>query len=104
MYTSKRKPKKFIERTDITNLSVESMIENCTIEIPKYNLLIIVMYWPNSSRAGDTFYTRLKDILSLIMMKDKNKSMVLGGDLNIDFLTNNKQMRTLSNQVRSNNF
>lgn len=37
-------------------------------------------------------------------MKVKSKSIILGGDLNVDFLTDTKQMRTLSNLMLSYNF
>lgn len=70
---------KYIERTDITNLSIESIIETCAIEISECNLLIIVIYWPEKGRAAETFYTRLKDILSLVAVKDRSKSIIIGG-------------------------
>lgn len=53
-------------RLDIELLSVESIFEICAIEVPKANLLIVNLYWPNSKREIEVFYTCLEKLLELL--------------------------------------
>lgn len=92
------------EREDIVKLSIEFVIELCAIEIPSLNILIITVYWPDNSREIDLFHEHLEKLLQLITSKDKTKSIIIGGDLNVDFLTNNKQKQALTNLMSSFNF
>lgn len=92
------------ERPDITSLSLEMIFEVCAIELPKFNLLVVNLYWPNSKREIETFYSCLNKLLFIVSRKDINKRIVLGGDLNLDFLLNNNGKARLSNLMLSYNF
>lgn len=94
----------YIERTDIKSQSLEYIFETCAIEIPEINLLIINLYWPDSNREVEVFYTCLEKLLKLLALKDNNKKVIFGGDFNVNFLTNNKAKRTLSNLMLTYNF
>lgn len=77
-------------------------IELSAIDIPSLNLLPIAVYWPNSSREVEVVCKHLEKILQLVTTNDKTGT--LGGDSNVDFLSNNKQKITLSNLMSSFNF
>ncbi|KAI5643098.1 endonuclease-reverse transcriptase domain-containing protein [Phthorimaea operculella] len=79
----------FIERDDILNMTVEMVFETCAIEFPKLNLILIVLYWPNRYRQPDVFYATLRKLLQLLMIKDKQKHIIIGGDININVLLPN---------------
>lgn len=92
------------ERLDINSMSIEMIFEISAIELPKENLLIINLYWPNSKREIDVFYSCLDKLLTHISTKDSTKNVVIGGDFNVDFLSNNNEKNRLSNLMLSHNF
>lgn len=92
------------ERMDINLLSLEMIIEMCAIELPKYNMLVINLYCPNSRRETEAFYSTMDKLLNLIEMKDSRKNIIIGGDFNVDFLTNSNEKNRLSNILLSHNF
>lgn len=94
----------YCKREDITLLSVESNIELCAIELSNINLLLINLYWPNSSIGVEMFLERLENLLKMIMMKDKNKKIILGGDFNVNYFKECKLKRLLSNLLTTYNF
>lgn len=69
------------EREDIVQMSIEFILELCAIEIPSLNLLLVVVYWPNSNREIEVVYKRLEELLQHITLKDRNKSIIIGGGL-----------------------
>ena len=92
------------ERNDITNLSIELVIEICAIEIPKLNLLIIVLYWPVKNRESVLFYDSLSKLLQLLSKKDNRKNIIIGGDFNVNILEHNNSSVNLLNLMKSFNF
>lgn len=92
------------ERLDINILSLEMVFEISAIELPKENLLIINLYWPNSKREIEVFYNCLENLLKLISTRDFSKNIVIGGDFNVDFLKNSNERHRLSNIMLLYNF
>lgn len=94
----------FTECSNINVLSKESIFEVCGIDIPKHNILIINLYWPNSKRMPETFYSSLINLLKLLQKKYRSRDIVIGGDLNVNILDNNPASSKLLNQMKSFNF
>lgn len=94
----------YCERLDISSMSIEMIFEICAIEIPKINLLIINLYWPNSKREIEVFYSRLERLLNHVSKKYKSKNVVIGGDFNVNVLANNIDKNRLFNLMISYNF
>lgn len=94
----------YYERNEINSISVQSVFEVCAIEIVSINFLIINLYWPNSARGIDTFLTCLEKVLKIISVKDINKNIIIGGDLNVNFLKESKLKRSISNLFHTYNF
>lgn len=92
------------ERTDISALSVESNFEICAIDLLNVNKLLINVYWPNSTKGIETFFTCLEKLLKMITNKDKNKCITIGGDFNVDFLKESKLKRQLQNLMLTYDF
>lgn len=57
----------YLEKQDITNLSVEHVIELCAIIISRFNVLLIVLYW--NGKKAEVFYRQLTKLLNLINNK-----------------------------------
>lgn len=74
----------YTAREDINKLSIESIFEICAVDLNKINVVLIVLYWPNSNRDLETFYNQLEKLLRLLEIKDSKKSIILGGDFNIN--------------------
>lgn len=89
-----------IHRTDITNMSIEYVIEVCATELIKENLLIISMYW--NKREEDTFYQQLKLILKYINLKYSKLNIIIGGDFNINILCENQKSNQFLNVMQEN--
>lgn len=89
---------------EIETLSVEMIFEICAIELSKFDMLIINLYWPDSDRGKEIFYNSLEKLLNLLSTKYKHKNIVLGGDFNVDFSNNNKKKLELQNLVLTSNF
>lgn len=85
-------------------MSVESIFEICGIELCNTNVVLIILYWPDSSKGRDIFYEQLEKLLKLLDKKDKSKFIILGGDFNVDYLVNTKHKRQLSNLMVSYNY
>lgn len=94
----------FIELEEIKMLSVEYIVELCAIEFVSLNTVLIVIYWPDSKREVATFNTQLDKLFKLLTTKYLKKNIVIGGDLNIDFLSNSTETRNLTNLFKSHNF
>lgn len=91
-----------IDRTDITDLSIEYVIEVCAIELPKHNILLLSVYWNRNEE--DIFYSQLKLILNYVNCKYSKLNIVLGGDFNIDILDNNLKAKQFLNLMLEYNF
>lgn len=94
----------FKERKDILKMNIEYIFETCAIELPKHNLLLITIYWPDKNREPETFNNALTKLLKHLSIKDKTKNIILGGDLNINILEQNDLALNLLNLMRSYNF
>lgn len=92
------------ECADIKNLSVEYIIELCAIEMPRLNVLIVVIYWPNYSRDEIVFEEQLKELLQLITIKYCKKKVKIVGDLNRNFLDMSNQTKCMAELFMSFNF
>lgn len=92
------------ERTDISNLAVESIFEICAIELPKINVVLVALYWPDSKRQPEMFYESLSKLLQLLMIKDRIKNIIIGGDFNINILEQNNLTTRLLNLMKNFNF
>lgn len=75
---------KFKERADIVSLSVERTIEIACIELEQ--LIVMSVYRPPAS-AYDLFEKIMDEALAKI--SDKNKSIIVCGDFNVDLLEDN---------------
>ena len=78
-----------LEVTDITDMSIDYVLELCAVEIKYLNLLIITMYW--NGREEDKFYQQLKIIMNYVNNKYTKYRIVVGGDFNINILTNSSK-------------
>lgn len=100
----------FKNRSDINSLSIESVFEICATEIVALKILLITLYWPNtnkkitSRKQNIIIYNQLEKLMEILDKKDRAKSIVLGGDLNINFNKNTKKKRKLSNFMLTYNF
>lgn len=94
----------FIERKDISDLSIEFVFEVCATEILHLNMLIVVIYWPNSQRNPNIFYEKLENLLQIIVTKDVTKNVVIGGDFNVNVLEKSALSISLINLLISYNF
>lgn len=92
----------YFERKGINTLSGESNFEVCSVEIPNMIFLLISIYWPNSGREIESFFTCLTNLLKIISIIDNN--IVTGGDLNVNFLKDSKLESFLSNLFLTYNF
>lgn len=91
------------ECRDITELSLEYVFEVSAIIIIKLNILLIVLYWPNNNREVNIFNGQLEKLLNIVKSKHSSKNVIIGGDMNIDFLNKNKQCRDIINLFKSYN-
>lgn len=94
----------FIELEDVVDLSVEYIVELCAIEITSLNLILIVIYWPDGNRQVDLFNVQFEKLLKLLTTKYLKKNVIIGGDLNTDFLGKSTQAKTILNICKSYNF
>lgn len=76
----------YIVRNDITNMSIDYVIELWAIELPKENILLLTIYW--NRREEVTFYSQLNIILNNINTKYSKHNVVIG-DLSINILDTN---------------
>lgn len=79
----------FKEIYEIRDMSIEYCIEICAIELPKENILILIIYW--NRREEDLFIRQLKQVMQYIIKKYKKFNVILGGDFNINILENNSK-------------
>lgn len=91
-----------VERNDIVDISVEYVVEMCAVDIPKFNLLLITLYWNDTE--VDIFYERLKMLLELLIRKDSRKNIIIGGDFNTDVSKKTNKARTLLDFMLTYNF
>lgn len=89
---------------DIEAFSVEFVVEISAIEVPKLNVLLIVIYWPNNTREETIFNSQLDKLLQLLNSKYSKKNVIIGGDLNVNFLNKKKQTIELKNTFKRFNF
>jgi hypothetical protein len=91
----------YIERKDISNLSIEFVVEYCSVEIHYLNILILSVYW--NGRDMDIFLESFKKLLEKLKM-ERHKSIVIGGDFNIDMLSNKKTSIDFKNLMLTYNY
>lgn len=92
------------ECVDITSLAIEYIFELSAIHIIKFDLILIVIYWPNNSRETLIFNTQLEKLLNIIQKKYSNKNIIIGGDLNVDFINKTNQSKSMINLFKQHNF
>lgn len=76
----------FKERKDITQISTEYVFETCALDIPRINLLVIVLYWPEKNRETDLFFDSSEQLLHTLRLKDSRINIMIGGDCNLIML------------------
>lgn len=91
-----------INRSDITDKSIEYVLELCATELPKENLLIIAMYW--NRREEEVFYQQLKLILNYLNNKCSKLNIIIGGDFNINILLDNLKSNQFINLMQEYKF
>lgn len=98
-----RKDGKFIfkDLPCITSCSVSNVVECCAIELINYNTVVIVIYRVPSSDF-QAFLDTISDILEMVCVD--NKSIIIGGDFNVDILRRTPQMVSLLDLMYSYNF
>lgn len=85
----------FVERCDITSMSLEYVLEVTAIELCSINIIIIVMYW--NRREEELFFKQLRLILDYINNKYYKYNIIIGGDFNVNILEcNNKTSEYLN--------
>lgn len=89
------------ERKDISNLSVEFIIEYCSIEIKCLNLLIICIY--RSDREMEVFQESFIKLLNKLKSESR-KNIIIGGDFNINILENTRKSTDFKNLLLTYNF
>lgn len=52
----------YIEYQNINQLSTEYIIEMCALKLTKFNMLLIVIYWPDSNITDYIYFTIRKNI------------------------------------------
>lgn len=88
----------YAELTEITNMSIEYVVEMCAVKLTNENLIIVSLYW--NSREEDVFYDRLNKMLNFVNNKFPRFNVVIGGDFNTDVLKNNpKTMKLLESML-----
>lgn len=78
----------FTTRPDISDLSIEYIIECCAIEL-KPNLMIICIY--RGDREIELFFTFLNQLLKKLDKISNNKHIIIGGDFNLNALDNSSK-------------
>jgi hypothetical protein len=92
------------ECKDIVNMSIENLFEVSAVEISSINLVLINLYWPNSTRQPDQFFNLLNNLMNYIQIKYNKKDIVIGGDFNVNVSKQSKTSTTLLNLMKSYNF
>ena len=77
-------------------------MELCAIELPRENLLIITIYW--NRREEEVFYKQLKLILKYINNKYSKLNIIIGGDFNINILSDNLKSNQFINLMQEYKF
>lgn len=91
-----------VELKEISEMSVEYVMEVCAAELPKENYLFVVVYW--NRREEVIFYSQLQKLLKYLNKKYCKYNIILGGDFNIDILKNNLNRNNFLNLMTENNF
>lgn len=91
-----------INRNDISEMSKEYIIEICATELLKENLLIVTMYW--NRREEEIFYQHLKEILKYINNKYYKLNVIIGGDFNINIISDNLKANHFLNFMQEHNY
>lgn len=84
---------KFTDRPDLSQLSIEYVVECCAIEL-KPNLLLINIYRAN--RQIEKFFDFLQLLLSKLKSHHYKKHIILGGDFNINATHNSNDYKRLT--------
>lgn len=92
------------EKVTLKNLSEEGIFECSAIEVTlnKITVMYISLYRPPNSNV-ESFFHKLEMLLTQIYKQNINKKIVLCGDLNIDYSTNNSNKQKLENILLSYN-
>lgn len=91
-----------IERQDIERLTIEHVLEICAVEIVKFNIVLVTIYW--NGKGADIFYSQIKTILEYIQKNFNKKKIIMGGDFNVNVLANSKESKRLLNLFLEYNF
>lgn len=94
----------FIELKEINRMNIEFIFETCAIEIPKLELIVIVIYWPDHTRMPNIFFNSLTNLLQHVKTKYLRKHVIIGGDFNIDMLVTSMLRSDLIDLMKSYNF
>jgi exonuclease III len=86
-------------RQDINDISKEYFTECCCVELPSLSTILICIYRPD--RDIEIFYNCLEILLEKIRCKERNKSIILGGDFNINMLHKSKHTQRLTDLMLS---
>lgn len=78
-------------------MSIEYVLELCATELPN-NLLIISMYW--NGREEEVLYQQLNKILKYIMTKYSKLNIIIGGDFNINILSDGPKSNQFLNLMQ----
>lgn len=83
----------YIERKEISEMSIEYVLEICAIELVKEDILLLNLYF--NGKKEDQFYEQLGNILNYVTKKFTKYKIILGGDFNINTLLNNNKTNKL---------
>lgn len=84
------------EITEINNLSIDSIVECCALEL-KSNIIIITIYRAN--REIGIFFNFLDQLLQKLKYKNNKHIIIITGDFNIDKIQNSNNYQILINKM-----
>jgi len=93
---------RFVERSDLNDLSQEMHCEVCAVQAKSLKLTIITLYRPPSGNY-ETFLNTLELLLQKTIL-NQNFNTLINGDFNVDFLTDGSRTNTLIDLAKSYGF
>jgi endonuclease/exonuclease/phosphatase (EEP) superfamily protein YafD len=91
------------EFIDLSKVTMQKCFEASAIYLIDFEVLCISIYRSpeNIKSSFDTFLMKLHELLNAIFTRNTNINIVLAADFNVDFLSNNPDVRDLTNLCTS---
>lgn len=98
-----RKGHSFKELMEYKKMSVKQMFECCAVELIPYNIIVVCVYRPPSSKNVSCFLEKIEELLEKTSSLNGKKTIICG-DFNIDLLKEHRLRNVFTDLVCSYNF